>query len=118
MLERDEYGKQRYQRRRPPLRPDRGITGADLGDTGNDYPDSHPLYYQNAAVVWRGLHEYTKVLQALGSSGKNAEAAGTGQRYAAIAEEMRANVQRSIEATIAASTPEMRQAGITPFRAK
>ena len=36
-------------------------------------------------------------------------------RYAALAAEMRQNIQASIEATIAASTPEMRAAGITPF---
>ena len=38
-----------------------------------------------------------------------------GERYASVAEEMRQNIQASIEATIAASTPEMRTAGITPF---
>jgi hypothetical protein len=35
-------------------------------------------------------------------------------RYTALAAEMRQNIQTSIEATIAVSTPEMRAAGIRP----
>ena len=38
-----------------------------------------------------------------------------GEHYAAVAVEMRQNIETSIEATIAASTAEMRAAGITPF---
>lgn len=92
-----------------------GSPEADLGETGNDYPSSHPYYYQNAACVWRGLHEYAKVLRVLASDSKDAVLSSGAARYTSLADEMRANVQRSLEATIAASTPVMRAAGITPF---
>lgn len=91
-----------------------GSPEADLGEPGNDFPASHPYYYQNAACVWRGLHEYAKALNSL-PAGRNDAWRTRGAEYAAIAEEMRGNIQRSIEATIAASTPEMKRAGITPF---
>ncbi len=115
VLKRYEYGKQRF------IKDDRrygliwGSPEADLGDTANDYPDSHPLYYQNAAVMWRGLREYAKALKAVAIAAKNSEAASLAERYSTVADEMRSNVQRSIESTIAASTPEMRRSGITPF---
>ncbi len=111
VLARYEYGKQHY-----PL-PDRrygliwGSPEADLGDPNNDFPQSHPFYYQNAANIWRGLHEHARVL---GATGK-AEHQALSARNTALAEEMRANIQRSLAATIAAGDPAMRAAGITPF---
>ena len=92
-----------------------GSPEADLGEPGNDYPTSHPFYYQNAACIWRGVHEYGKVLQAIGKDNSDATLTAEAGRYTAVAEDMRGNVQRSLDATIAASTPAMRQAGITPF---
>ncbi len=115
VLARYEYGKEQYPR------PDRrygliwGSPEADLGDTNNDTPNSHPFYYQNAACVWRGLHEHAQVLLKLGSLEDNAKIAALGERYSRLAEEMRDNIRISLEATIAAGDPTMRSAGITPF---
>ncbi|MDE3217719.1 MAG: hypothetical protein KGO03_15025, partial [Gemmatimonadota bacterium] len=39
-----------------------GSPEADLGDPKDDTPTSHPYYYQNAAWIWRGLHEHGRVL--------------------------------------------------------
>ena len=115
VLARYEYGKEQYPR------PDRrhgliwGSPEADLGDTNNDTPNSHPFYYQNAACVWRGLHEHARVLSKLRTLEHNSETSTLGLRYTALAEEMRQNIRVSLEATIAAGNPAMRSAGITPF---
>ncbi len=115
VLARYEYGKQHY-----PL-PDRrygliwGSPEADLGAVNNDTPNSHPFYYQNAACVWRGLHEHAAALEKLGAQAGDPAATALGQRYAALAEEMRENIRVSLAATIAAGDPAMRAAGITPF---
>lgn len=115
VLARYEYGKTHY-----PL-PDRhygliwGSPEADLGAPDNDYPLSHPFYYQNAACVWRGLAEHVKCLRKASTAAGHASYGAMADRYDALAKEMRANVQRSIEATIAASNAQMRQAAITPF---
>jgi hypothetical protein len=115
VLERYEYGKQHYPK------PDRrygliwGSPEADLGDPDNDYPNAHPFYFQNATCTWRGLVEHAKALKQAGSSAGNVQYTTLGNRYAALAEEMRANIQSSIEATIAASNEDMRNSGITPF---
>ena len=37
-----------------------GSPEADLGDPNNDFPESHPLYYQNSVWVWRGLAEHSR----------------------------------------------------------
>ena len=92
-----------------------GSPEADLGEPGNDYPESHPFYYQNAACVWRGLQEYAKALAFVGKTTKDSKQAALATHYIELAEEMRGNIQRSLDATIAASTPAMRAAGITPF---
>ncbi len=115
VLKRYEYGKTRFEKSDRRYGLIWGSPEADLGDPGNDYPDSHPLYYQNAACVWRGIEQYARVLQAIGKVKKDPAITAASESYAAIASEMRGNIQRSIEATIAASTPEMRKAGITPF---
>lgn len=115
VLQRYEFGKEHY-----PL-PDRrygliwGSPEADLGDPDNDYPSSHPFYFQNATCIWRGLVEHAKALQRVGASSNNSGYQRMAERYQALATEMRANILRSMEATIAAGNAEMRQAGITPF---
>ena len=115
VLDRYEFGKRKY-----PL-PDRrygliwGSPEADLGDPNNDFPDSHPFYYQNAANVWRGVHEHARVLDVIATASGNAEHRAAATRYKAVAEEMRGNIERSLAATIAAGSPAMRAAGITPF---
>ena len=115
VLARYEYGKQHY-----PL-PDRrygliwGSPEADLGDTQNDYPNSHPFYYQNATCTWRGLHEHAEALAAVGKLGNKQELLDRAERYRALAAEMRENIKASLAATIAAGNADMRAAGITPF---
>ncbi len=115
VLVRYEFGKERY-----PL-PDRryglvwGSPEADLGDPANDSPESHPLYYQNAAHTWRGLTEHARVLTNISKVSGKPEHATLGTRYRQLAEEMRTNIERSLAATIAAGSPAMRAAGIPPF---
>ncbi len=115
VLARYEYGKQAYPR------PDRrygliwGSPEADLGDTDNDTPNSHPFYYQNAACVWRGLHEHAHALTVLGARISDPNTTALGDKYTRLAEEMRGNIEASLRATIAAENPAMRASGITPF---
>jgi hypothetical protein len=115
VLRRYEYGMQRFAKTDRRYGLIWGSPEADLGDPANDYPDSHPYYYQNAACVWRGITDYATTLHAIAATSDDHKIAEEAERYAAIAAEMRQNIQASIEATIAASTPEMRAAGITPF---
>ncbi len=65
VLARYEYGKQRFAKSDRRYGLIWGSPEADLGDPANDYPDSHPYYYQNAACVWRGITEYAKALRAI-----------------------------------------------------
>jgi hypothetical protein len=115
VLARYEYSKQRFAKSDRRYGLIWGSPEADLGDPANDYPDSHPYYYQNAACVWRGITDYAKALHAIAAANSDRNIGALADRYGPIAAEMRQNIQASIEATIAASTPEMRAAGITPF---
>jgi hypothetical protein len=115
VLERYKHGKQRFTKSDRRYGLIWGSPEADLGDPANDYPDSHPYYYQNAACVWRGVAEYAKALRSIGAAENDRNMTALGEHYAAVAAEMRQNIQGSIEATIAASSAEMRAAGITPF---
>ncbi|HEV2488832.1 MAG TPA: hypothetical protein VGT03_03415 [Candidatus Acidoferrales bacterium] len=99
-----------------------GSPEADLGDPQNDYPASHPWFYQNAVWIWRGLYEHQR---ALARAAKEATAKGSPQlsqdleRESAelqkLASEMRAKIERSLKLTLDARNPEMMKAGITPF---
>lgn len=113
VLRRYEYSKQRFAPSDPHYGLIWGSPEADLGDPHNDFPDSHPFYYQNAVGVWRGMHEHALALRAAAvvDPTLSAEAA----RFTGIAAEMRTNIQRSLQTTIAAMSPEMKAAGITPF---
>lgn len=115
VLARYEYTKRRFPKsdRRHGLIW--GSPEADLGDPNNDTPDSHPYYYQNSTWTWRGLVEHAKALKLAGDASGNAEHTASAAKYQAIAEEMRLNIQASLEATIAAGNAAMRHAGITPF---
>jgi hypothetical protein len=115
VLARYEYGKQRFAKNDRRYGLIWGSPEADLGDPANDYPDSHPYYYQNAACVWRGITDYAKALHAIAATNNDRNIGVLADRYVSVAAEMRQNIQASIEATIAASTEEMRAAGITPF---
>ena len=115
VLARYEFGMEVYPR------PDRrygliwGSPEADLGDTDNDTPNSHPFYYQNAACVWRGLHEHAHALTVLGTRIADPAMAALGDKYTRLAAEMRGNITVSLQATIAAGNAAMRASGITPF---
>ncbi len=115
VLARYEYSKQQFPK------PDRrhgliwGSPEADLGNPDNDTPDSHPYYYQNATWTWRGLVEHARALKLAGTVSGKPEHTAAAEKYQKIAEEMRQNIQTSLEATIAAGNAAMRKAGITPF---
>ncbi|HKW88072.1 MAG TPA: hypothetical protein VJN21_04885 [Candidatus Acidoferrales bacterium] len=99
-----------------------GSPEADLGDPQNDYPESHPWFYQNAAWIWRGLYEHQR---ALARAAKAAETSGSSQlaqdlasesaEVQRLAAEMRVKIERSLKLTLDARNPEMKTSGITPF---
>lgn len=113
VLRRYEYSKQRFAPGDPHYGLIWGSPEADLGDPRNDFPDSHPFYYQNAVGVWRGMHDHARALAA--AVAVDPTLAAEAARFAAIAAEMRTNIQHSLETTLAAMSPEMKASGITPF---
>lgn len=99
-----------------------GSPEADLGDPQNDYPESHPWFYQNAAWIWRGLYEHGRVLAvaardatAQGHASLARELERDGAAARALATEMRANIERSLRNALDARDEAMKTAGITPF---
>lgn len=110
----------RYSQRQFPASDPRygliwGSPEADLGDPSDDYPQSHPYYYQNASWIWRGLREHARALERAGSITRAADLLSEARQIAALAGELRADTERSLRITLAAQTPELRRAGITPF---
>lgn len=92
-----------------------GSPEADLGDPSNDYPKSHPLYFQNSTWTWRGLHEHARALRAAGQAAGDSALTASAAHYAAVAEDMRANIHASLQTTLERRAPYMKAAGITPF---
>lgn len=92
-----------------------GSPEADLGEPDNDFPNSHPFYFQNSTWTWRGLHEHARVLVRAGREHNLSELETEGKRYGQIADQMRKLVEQSVAATVAAGNEQMRAAGITPF---
>lgn len=92
-----------------------GSPEADLGEPNNDFPNSHPLYYQNSACIWRGLQEHARCLKLAGQDTHDEVLLASTTHYEALAKEMRANIQASLAATLALRDPAMKAAGITPF---
>ncbi len=99
-----------------------GSPEADLGDPHNDFPASHPWYYQNAVWIWRGLYEHQRVLaRAAGDARAHGDAALAQalQRESddarRVATEMRGKIERSLRTTLGLRNAAMKQAGITPF---
>jgi hypothetical protein len=92
-----------------------GSPEADLGDPQNDFPESHPYFYQNAAWTWRGLREHARCLARAAAEHNLPELAKESEEAASIAAEMRGHIERSLRATLAAANPTMRAAGISPF---
>lgn len=113
VLKRYQYSKQRFVPGDPHYGLLWGSPEADLGDPHNEYPDAHPFYYQNAAGVWRGMHDHALALAAAATV--DPSLAAEAKRFMGIATEMRADIQRSLEKTLKAMSPEMKSAGISPF---
>ncbi len=94
-----------------------GSPEADNGDPQNDFPESHPFYYQNAAWIWRGLKEHARCLERVGLENQDADLRREAAEIKKLATEMRADIERSLARTLADRNPAMKQAGITPFTA-
>jgi hypothetical protein len=115
VLKRYEYSKTQF----PPT--DRrygliwGSPEADLGDPQNDFPNSHPYYFQNATWTWRGLKEHARCLDRAAQEHSIPHLAQEAKKIAAIASEMRILIERSLRATVEAGDADMRESGITPF---
>ena len=92
-----------------------GSPEADLFEPQNDFPQSHPLYYQNSVWTWRGLTELARCLQKAGQEHNLAELQAESAALHALATEMRANIERSLRATIAASNPPLTKSRHHPF---
>lgn len=113
VTQRYRYSKQRYIEDDPHHGLIWGSPEADLGDPHNDFPDSHPYYYQNAANMWRGVAEFAAALhEAARTDPKLAAEADT---LTALAHEMRVDIERSLQTTLNRRNPAMQAAGITPF---
>ena len=115
VLARYEYSKQQFAAGDRRYGLIYGSPEADLGDPANDFPNSHPFYYQNSAWIWRGLSEHSRCLRSAAQVTHDAALAEAASRYEAIAKEMRGNIRASLEATLSFRSPEMKAAGITPF---
>ncbi|MEO6964943.1 MAG: hypothetical protein ABI076_03475, partial [Acidobacteriaceae bacterium] len=115
VLARYEFSKRNF----PPENPRHGLIWgspeADLGNPHNDFPQSHPYYFQNAAWTWRGVAEHARCLHRLAHEHNRTDCQTLGDRYATIAEEMRGLMQHSLKTTLSMCSPEMKQAAITPF---
>lgn len=115
VLKRYEYSKQAYAPGDRRYGLIYGSPEADLGDPHNDFPKSHPLYYENSVWIWRGLVEHAHCLALAAQLSGDANLNNAANRYTSIAAEMRTNIQASLEATLALRNPEMKTAGISPF---
>jgi len=94
-----------------------GSPEADNGDPHDDFPDSHPYYYQNASWTWRGLTEHARCLHRAAEDHQDADLGREAGEVESLAREMRADVERSLAKTLADRNPAMKQAGITPVTA-
>lgn len=92
-----------------------GSPEADLGDPGDDFPESHPFYYQNAACTWRGFREHARALASAAAVHSDPALLEESRTYAAWATELRADVESSLRKALAGRNAEMKKAGITPF---
>jgi hypothetical protein len=115
VLTRYEYSKANFPLDDPRYGLIWGSPEADLGEVNNDFPNSHPYYFQNAVWTWRGLKEHARCLELAARENKAADLQEEAKRISAIATEMRTLVEQSLEKTQAAQNPAMREAGITSF---
>jgi hypothetical protein len=94
-----------------------GSPEADNGDPDDDNPESHLYYYQNAAWIWRGLKEHGRCLRKAGAEHGDKALADAGLHFENEAQDLRADVESSLQKTMAARNQAMKSAGITPFSA-
>ena len=92
-----------------------GSPEADNGDPQNDFPESHPYYYQNAAWTWRGMKEHARCLERAGTDARDADLTREATEMQRLAAAMRSDLERSLARTLAGRNPAMKEAGITPF---
>ena len=94
-----------------------GSPEADNGDPDDDNPESHLYYYQNAAWIWRGLKEQGRCLRKAGAEHNDKNLVDAGVRFESEAQQLRTDVESSLQKTMAARSQAMKTAGITPFSA-
>lgn len=94
-----------------------GSPEADNGDPANDFPESHPYYYQNAVWIWRGLKEHARCLARAAEDFQAEALRRKSDEAAELAGAMRADIERSLAKTLAGMNAEMKAARITPFTA-
>jgi hypothetical protein len=115
VLKRYEYSKRVF----PPDDPRHGLIWgspeADNGDPRDDYPNSHPYYYQNAAWIWRGLTEHARCLDRAGREHHDAQLQQDSKETGQVAAEMRTLIEWSLKTALNKRNPAMKQAGISPF---
>lgn len=117
LLERYRYTKQKFPAKDPRHGLIWGSPEADNGNPKNDYPESHLYYYQNASWAWRGLKEHARCLERAGTEQGDADLRREAAEVAGVAAEIRIDVERSLETTLAAGNPEMKRARIPPIYA-
>jgi hypothetical protein len=115
LYSRYQYSKQEFPADDPRHGLIWGSPEADLGDPSDDYPDSHPYYYQNAAWTWRGLNEHARSLERAAAGHGDRALAEEAAEIRGWAQQIRRDVERSLATAMAARKAEMKQAGITPF---
>jgi hypothetical protein len=115
VLRRYQYSKETFPADDPRHGLIWGSAEADNGDPRDDFPEAHPYYYQNATWTWRGLHEHARCLERAADEHNDDELRQESQQTAAIARQMRAEIESSLQKTLAARSSEMKAAEITPF---
>jgi hypothetical protein len=115
LLNRYEYSKRTFPTDDPRHGLIWGSPEADNGEPGNDFPESHPYYYQNASWTWRGLHEHARCLALAAAENQDESLRSESAGIASIAAEMRGLIERSLTKTLVARDPAMKETGITPF---
>ncbi|MGH7973567.1 MAG: hypothetical protein ACREIC_33030, partial [Limisphaerales bacterium] len=89
VLKRYEYSRETFSPDDPRHGLIWGSPEADNGDPRDDYPNSHPYYYQNAAWTWRGFVEHARCLDRAGQEHHDAKLQQEAKKVAGIAAEMR-----------------------------
>lgn len=115
VLGRYEYSKQHFPTDDPHHGLIWGSPEADYGDPQDDYPQSHPYYFENSTWTWRGIAEHARCLHRIAHEHNRPDYQKLGDHYAAIARQMRGLIHRSFQITLTRCSPAMKKTGITPF---